>query len=130
MTPAGAALDRPGVQPVACNSMPAAVCLRVGNGVVFKMFLSLSLSLSRERFAQRDRQVMLTSYPFVVAVSVTQLIKIPRTLVTSQFRARCLPLSYLKNMKSKIFKTIILPAILYRCETSSGQVGNMGGKRS
>jgi hypothetical protein len=38
-------------------------------------------------------------------------------LATIQFRAFCLPVCQKKNLKMRIYKTIILPVILYGCET-------------
>jgi hypothetical protein len=38
-------------------------------------------------------------------------------LATMQFRIFCLPLLLSRNVKIKIYKTIILPVVLYGCET-------------
>jgi hypothetical protein len=35
----------------------------------------------------------------------------------------CLPVSYQKNLKIKIYKTVILPVVLYGCETWSLTLG-------
>jgi hypothetical protein len=40
-------------------------------------------------------------------------------LATIQSRTFCLPVCYKKNLKMRIYKTIILPVILYGCETWS-----------
>ena len=33
--------------------------------------------------------------------------------------ASCVPVCYLKNIKTEIYRTIILPAVSYACETSA-----------
>jgi hypothetical protein len=38
-------------------------------------------------------------------------------LATIQFRISCLPASSLKNIQTILYKTIILPVVLYGCET-------------
>jgi hypothetical protein len=38
-------------------------------------------------------------------------------LAIIQFKIFCLPVSYKKNLKIKIYKTVILPVVLYGCET-------------
>jgi hypothetical protein len=38
-------------------------------------------------------------------------------LATIQSRAFCLPVCCQKNLKIRIYKTIILPVVLYGCET-------------
>jgi hypothetical protein len=40
-------------------------------------------------------------------------------LVIIQSKIFCLPASYKKNLKTKIYKTVILPVVLYGCETWS-----------
>jgi hypothetical protein len=40
-------------------------------------------------------------------------------LVIIRCRSFCLPVCYPKNIKIKIYRTIILPVVLYGCETSS-----------
>jgi len=41
-------------------------------------------------------------------------------LATIQFRVFCLPITYLKAVKIKIYKTLILPVVLYWCEILLG----------
>jgi hypothetical protein len=43
--------------------------------------------------------------------------KIQRMLATIQFGLCCFPDSSLKKLKIKIYRTIILPVVLYGCET-------------
>jgi hypothetical protein len=54
-------------------------------------------------------------------VDVTDLkqIKFEEYFMTCMFRFICLPVSCRKNLKCKINKTVILPIILYLCETLS-----------
>jgi hypothetical protein len=40
-------------------------------------------------------------------------------LTIIQSKIFCLPISYKKNLKIKIYKTVILPVVLYGCETWS-----------
>jgi hypothetical protein len=40
-------------------------------------------------------------------------------LAIIQSKIFCLPVSYKKNLKIKIYKTVILPVVLYGCETWS-----------
>jgi hypothetical protein len=40
-------------------------------------------------------------------------------LAIIQSKIFCLPVSYQKNLKIKIYKTVILPVVLYGCETWS-----------
>jgi hypothetical protein len=40
-------------------------------------------------------------------------------LAITQSKIICLPVSYQKNLKNKIYKTVILPVVLYGCETWS-----------
>jgi hypothetical protein len=40
-------------------------------------------------------------------------------LAIIQSKIFCLPVSYQKNLKIKIYKTVILPVVLYECETWS-----------
>jgi hypothetical protein len=40
-------------------------------------------------------------------------------LAIMQSKIFCLPVSYQKNLKIKIYKTVILPIVLYGCETWS-----------
>jgi hypothetical protein len=40
-------------------------------------------------------------------------------LAIIQFKIFCHPVSYQKNLKIKIYKTVILPVLLYGCETWS-----------
>ena len=40
-------------------------------------------------------------------------------LATTRCRTFCLPVCYPKNVKIKIYRTIILPVVLYECETWS-----------
>ena len=40
-------------------------------------------------------------------------------LVTTRCTTFCLPVCYPKNLKLKIYRTIILPVVLYECETWS-----------
>jgi hypothetical protein len=40
-------------------------------------------------------------------------------LTIIQTKIFCLPVSYQKNLKIKIYKTVILPVVLYGCETWS-----------
>jgi hypothetical protein len=40
-------------------------------------------------------------------------------LAIIQFKIFCHPVSYKKNLKIKIYKTVILPVLLYGCETWS-----------
>jgi hypothetical protein len=44
-------------------------------------------------------------------------------LAIIQSKIFCLPVSYQKNLKIKIYKTVILPVVLYGCETWSLNVG-------
>ena len=40
-------------------------------------------------------------------------------LATTRCRTFCLPVCYSQNLKIKIYRTIILPVVLYGCETWS-----------
>jgi hypothetical protein len=40
-------------------------------------------------------------------------------LAIIQSKIFCVPISYQKNLKVKIYKTVILPVVLYGCETWS-----------
>jgi hypothetical protein len=40
-------------------------------------------------------------------------------LAVFQFKIFCLLVSYKKNLKIKVYKTVILPVVLYGCETWS-----------
>jgi hypothetical protein len=44
-------------------------------------------------------------------------------LAIIQSKIFCLPISYQKNLKIKIYKTVILPVVLYGCETCSLTLG-------
>jgi hypothetical protein len=44
-------------------------------------------------------------------------------LAVIQSKVFCLPVSYQKNLKIKTYKTVILPAVLYGCETWSLTLG-------
>jgi hypothetical protein len=40
-------------------------------------------------------------------------------LAIIQYKIFCIPVSYKKNLKIKIYKTVILPVVLHGCETRS-----------